>query len=96
MGALTEYLQDSSAEFCPPGWTCRREVSVLDGAMAELFGYMTIELYASLDESEPRFDGNRAWRHLNEHLAMNLIPVTEDPELSAFFDEWSRRVAVSL
>jgi hypothetical protein len=57
---------------------------------------MTIELYASLDETEARFDGNRAWRHLNEHLAMNLIPVTEDPELSAFFEAWSRRVAESI
>jgi hypothetical protein len=57
---------------------------------------MTIELYASLDETEARFDGNRAWRHLNEHLAMNLISVTEDPELSAFFEEWSRGVAESI
>ncbi len=57
---------------------------------------MTIELYASLDESEARFDGNRAWRHLNEHLAMNLIPLTEDSELSAFFETWSRRVAESI
>jgi hypothetical protein len=39
MGAITEYLQDSFAEFCPPGWTCRREVQVLDSALAELFGY---------------------------------------------------------
>jgi hypothetical protein len=39
MGAITEYLQDSFAEFCPSGWTCRREVPVLDGALAELFGY---------------------------------------------------------
>ena len=39
MGTITEYLQDSFAEFCPPGWTCRREVPVLDGALAELFGY---------------------------------------------------------
>jgi hypothetical protein len=206
MGALTEYLQDSFAEFCPRGWTCRREVPVLDGALAELFGCMpkadvtlqrddgqrklwiefevsradpvanhakfatahlfqplrpteafismvsghvvrgrrnlaanticlmrhfvfdrktkqfapskfcaylplsldgpcvlpisapamTIELYASLDETEARFDGNRAWRHLNEHLAMKLIPVTEDPELSAFFEAWSRGVTESI
>lgn len=39
MGALTEYLQDGFAEFCPPDWTCRREVQVLDSPLAELFGY---------------------------------------------------------
>jgi hypothetical protein len=57
---------------------------------------MTIELYTSLDETEARFDGNRAWRHLHEHLAMSLIPVTEDPELSAFFAQWIRGVAESI
>lgn len=39
MGAITEYLQDSFAEFCPPGWACRREVQVLDAGLADLFGY---------------------------------------------------------
>jgi len=39
MGAITEYLQDSFAEVCPRGWTCRREVPVLDSSLAELFGY---------------------------------------------------------
>jgi len=49
---------------------------------------MTMELYASLDESDPRFDGNRAWRHLHEHLGMRLLAVAESPAISALFEKW--------
>jgi hypothetical protein len=49
---------------------------------------MTMDLYARLDEGEPRFDGNRAWRHLRDHLGMTLQPLANSPELSAFFEIW--------
>lgn len=54
MGALTEYLQDSFAAFCPSGWTCHREVQVLDSTLAELFGYAP-----KADVSLERNDGRR-------------------------------------
>jgi hypothetical protein len=54
MGAITEYLQDSFAKFCPQGWTCRREVQVLDSVLAELFGYAP-----KADVSLERNDGQR-------------------------------------
>ena len=41
-------------------------------------------LYAQLDESEPRFDGNRAWRHL-ERLGYTQ---NEDPVLEKMFWLW--------
>ena len=63
---------------------------------------MTMELYVSLDESEPRFDGNRAQQHLTRKLGMvagNLdgspaddsLMVAEDRRLSMLFHYWHAR-----
>ncbi len=63
---------------------------------------MTMELYVSLDESEPRFDGNRAQQHLTRKLGMvavNLddspiddsLMVAEDRRLSMLFHYWLAR-----
>ncbi len=63
---------------------------------------MTMELYVSLDESEPRFDGNRAKQHLTKKLGMvavNLdetsadesLMVAEDRRLSVLFYYWLAR-----
>ena len=49
---------------------------------------MTMPLYVSLDESEPRFDGHRAQRHLTDKLAMIPVPIGGDARLSALFHEW--------
>lgn len=45
---------------------------------------MTMPLYAILDESEPRFDGNRAWTHL---VRLGYTRNT-DPALEALFWAW--------
>jgi len=49
---------------------------------------MTMEVYASLDEDDPRFDGNRAWHHLRDQLGMTLHPVLGNPELTKLFEVW--------
>ena len=54
---------------------------------------MTMELYASLNEEDPRFDGNRAWRHLHDNLGMSLRPMTDSPEISTRFQTWLSSVA---
>lgn len=51
---------------------------------------MTMELYTSLDESEPRFDGNRAQVHLRKNLGMKLVTPDESPEIKKHFDRWLR------
>ncbi len=48
------------------------------------YGGMSMQLYAQLDESEPRFDGHRAWKHL-ERLGYTR---NEDPALTALFQRW--------
>jgi hypothetical protein len=49
---------------------------------------MTLHLYVQLDESEPRFDGNVAQRHLTNRLGM--VPATPDvhPHVFEQFKEW--------
>ena len=53
---------------------------------------MTIEFYASLGEEEHRFDGNRAWRHLRDHLGMSVRAVGEDRAMASHFQEWLARI----
>lgn len=49
---------------------------------------MTMSLYVSLDESEARFDGNRAQRHLTDKLGMVPVRIGEDERISALFGCW--------
>ena len=50
---------------------------------------MTMALYASLDESEPRFDGNRAQKHLTKNLGMKIADPDDVPEINKDFVKWT-------
>jgi hypothetical protein len=54
---------------------------------------MTMELYAQLDETESRFDGNVAQRHLTKRLGMVARTRAEAPKTAAEFDRWLATVA---
>ena len=54
---------------------------------------MTLQLYVQLDESEPRFDGNVAQRHLTRRLGMVARTPAEDPQTTALFQQWLTTVA---
>lgn len=54
MGSLTRFLQDRFAEACPPGWSCRPEVDVLDERWQRALGYS-----ARADVVLTRDDGRR-------------------------------------
>lgn len=47
---------------------------------------MTFALYGALDESDPRFDGHRARKHLMERLAFREVPLAG--ELQRRFHGW--------
>ena len=49
---------------------------------------MSVPFYVSLDESETRFDGAIARRHLTERLAMRLCGMKEVPKVSGYFGRW--------
>jgi hypothetical protein len=49
---------------------------------------MTLELYVQLDESEPRFDGNVAQRHLTKRLGMTPRTPADYPQMAERFQQW--------
>ena len=49
---------------------------------------MSMPLYISLDESEPKFDGNLAHTHLTKHLNMSLTTPAASPAIATHFDRW--------
>jgi hypothetical protein len=53
---------------------------------------MSINLYANLDESETRFDGNLAQRHMTRRLSLGAVPLEHcDSRVIRQFDEWTKR-----
>jgi hypothetical protein len=49
---------------------------------------MSIEIYASLEQTESRFDGAVARDHLERRLGMALVQVAEGGRFAAYFDRW--------
>ena len=49
---------------------------------------MSMPLYTSLDESEPKFDGNLAQTHLQRQLNMRLTTPTDSPHVARAFVTW--------
>jgi hypothetical protein len=49
---------------------------------------MTLELYVQLDESESRFDGNVAQRHLTRRLGMMATTPKDHPQTAERFERW--------
>jgi hypothetical protein len=54
---------------------------------------MTLQFYVQLDESEPRFDGHVAQRHLTKHLGMVATTPAENPRAAEQFERWLTTVA---
>jgi hypothetical protein len=54
---------------------------------------MTLELYGLLDESESRFDGGVAHRHLTQRLGMVPQTATESPHIAEQFQRWLTTMA---
>lgn len=53
---------------------------------------MTLDVYASLGEQDPRFDGHRARKHLCERLAFEATSLAAAPgAVSAAFADWAER-----
>jgi len=52
---------------------------------------MSMPLYTSLDESEPKFDGNLAQTHLQRQLIMTFTKPSDSPTIASDFDRWLAR-----
>jgi len=51
---------------------------------------MTLTVYLSLGEQDPRFDGHRARKHLERRLAFSATSAAA-PKVSEHFDAWAAR-----
>jgi hypothetical protein len=49
---------------------------------------MTMQSYCSLDENEPKFDGNLAQKHLQRQLNLKLIDSKQSRSVDAHFTQW--------
>ena len=49
---------------------------------------MTVEFYVTIDETDRRFDGRRAWQHLTHNLAMIPTEPHKSPKTLSLFNEW--------
>lgn len=76
--------------FAPSKFCAFVPVARIDGPAAP--PTMTLVVYGSLGEQDPRFDGNRARLHLEKRLAFDLVTLDESApsDLIASFDEWRR------
>ncbi|TMH00013.1 MAG: hypothetical protein E6H79_17760 [Betaproteobacteria bacterium] len=55
---------------------------------------MTMSIYAMLDESDPRFDGRIAWKHLHSVLGYDVVEIQRASDsVRTRFDCWQRRLA---
>jgi hypothetical protein len=52
---------------------------------------LTFERYLNLDQTEPLFDGHRAWIHLTRQLAFTSRAYQDTPADAALFDAWYAR-----
>jgi len=64
--------------------------------VASAAGLMNLQTYCKLDESDRRFDGNRARNHLTSNLGMNLETAEQSPEIGSAFNSWVSRQASTI
>lgn len=82
-----------SGEFAPSKFCAFLPIrSLRDAGQFAATPRMTLLLYVRLDESEPRFDGGVAQRHLTKRLGMVPKTPADDPRLAAQFQRWLESV----
>ena len=87
--AVKYFVHDPiSGLFAPSKFAAFLAVVPSEGQVAHM-ATMNVALYATLDESEPKFDGHVARRHLVERLAMTETRGRDEGELWRAFDTWA-------
>jgi hypothetical protein len=68
---------------------CRPQHGWLQAGAPSSLSAMTITLYATLGEGDPRFDGHVAWQHLCRHLGYTRVPLDDSgPSLCREHAAW--------
>ena len=84
---VTYLVYDPRSQTFAPSKYCAF-MAIESGDRAPVTGSMTMELYAGLDESEARFDGHIARKHLEQRLAMELVDPHGDNAIGPRLDGW--------
>jgi hypothetical protein len=95
---VTYFVFDPVSKLFAPSKYCAYSIPVQSRPIsnASTSGLMNIQTYCTLDESDRRFDGNRARTHLASNLGMNLTTADESPEIGLAFNAWLSRRASSI
>ncbi|HBJ37166.1 MAG TPA: hypothetical protein DDZ51_20915 [Planctomycetaceae bacterium] len=87
---VTYFVFDPVSKLFAPSKYCAYVMPVRSGPIgsASATGLMNLQTYCKLDETDRRFDGNRARTHLTNNLGMKLVTPAEMPAVASAFDEW--------
>ena len=99
---VTYFVHDSSSgEFAPSKFCAyvaiptAESISSIRPSMPAR-SEMTVNLYATLDYTDSRFDGNRAQVHLKKHLRMEVIPHEKNSAVEQLFRIWLEKYSDSI
>jgi len=95
---VTYFVFDPVSKLFAPSKYCGYAIPVRSSAIgtASASGLMNMQTYCALDESDRRFDGNRARAHLTTNLGMNLKTVEQAPEIGLAFNAWILKQASTI
>lgn len=81
---VTYFVFDPRSKLFAPSKFCAFSAVGLNQARSE----MTLALYSTLDGTDSRFDGRRAWMHFSKNLAMTSRPLSETGAVQKHFAHW--------
>jgi hypothetical protein len=91
---VTYFVHDPlTNDFAPSKFCAYVAIPTFDGVIEQQVirpdrAEMTVALYVTLDGTDSRFDGRRAWTHLTSNLAMSCYPLNELPGVKPLFEHW--------
>jgi hypothetical protein len=95
---VTYFVFDPVSKFFAPSKYCAYSIPVRSSPIGttSASGLMDMQAYCTLDETDRRFDGNRARTHLMTNLGMVLTDADKSLEIGLFFNAWLSERATSL
>jgi hypothetical protein len=87
---VTYFVFDPVSKLFAPTKFCAYSIPVRSSPISttSASGLMNMQTYCALDETDRRFDGNRARMHLMSNLGMNLTAADNSPEIGLAFNSW--------
>jgi hypothetical protein len=95
---VTYFVFDPVSKLFAPSKYCAYSIPVRSRPIntASASGLMNMQTYCTLDETDRRFDGNRARMHLMTNLGMNLYAADSSPEIGLAFKAWLSERVISV